>query len=156
MCRNPKPGVSVVAYEKQTGKILLCKRHATSSFGDMWCLPCGYIDLGETHYQAIVREVKEESGFDIALEAILNVYSNRFSGPGQTVVILFKAVIVGGAFVENNEVSEIKFIQPHEYINYQMAFEADKKILEELATNIANVRGQLNLNGSEPKWGFLC
>jgi 8-oxo-dGTP diphosphatase len=54
-------------------KILLIKR-ATVPFKSYWALPGGRVDLGETVEQTIIREVKEETGFDIAVVSKVGEY----------------------------------------------------------------------------------
>lgn len=46
--------------------VLLIKRSKTMiDEAGKWCLPCGYIDFGETISEATEREIFEETGFDI-------------------------------------------------------------------------------------------
>lgn len=55
----------VCLYEITQAKwyILLVKRgEACPDFQGDWCLPCGYLDWDETLYQAMIREVYEETG----------------------------------------------------------------------------------------------
>ncbi|PIS16659.1 MAG: hypothetical protein COT61_02785 [Candidatus Portnoybacteria bacterium CG09_land_8_20_14_0_10_44_13] len=52
------------------GKILLCK---SSKWNNLWVVPGGHIEYGESIEEAIKREVKEEVGLDIELEKILFV-----------------------------------------------------------------------------------
>jgi len=49
------------------GKVLLIKRQSNdNSLPGFWELPSGNIDKGETKPEALVREVKEETGIDIS------------------------------------------------------------------------------------------
>lgn len=52
--------------EFQNNKILLVKR-GTVVFKGYWALPGGRVDSGETIEQAVVREVKEETGLDVKI-----------------------------------------------------------------------------------------
>lgn len=46
-------------------KVLLAHRSPTLLHRpDKWCLPGGYVDRDETVSQAVVREVREETGYD--------------------------------------------------------------------------------------------
>jgi len=137
------PGVSVVVMSKSNDKVAICKRSELHSFAGMWCLPCGYIEPGETPQQAAIREVREELGFEIKLKSILNVYTNIFGNSIQTLVVAFLSVYVCGEFRKNDEITEMRFIYPHKYINYCMAYASDKQLLSDIANGIIDLRGQI-------------
>ena len=54
-------------------KILLVKR-ATVPFKGYWALPGGGVDVGETVEQAVMREVKEETGLDVMIVRRIGEY----------------------------------------------------------------------------------
>lgn len=54
-------------------KILLVKR-GTIVFKGYWALPGGRVDAGETVEQAVVREVKEETGLDVEVVRKIGEY----------------------------------------------------------------------------------
>jgi 8-oxo-dGTP diphosphatase len=57
-------------------KILLIKRK-TKPFVGYWALPGGRMDPGEIIEQTIVREVKEETGLDVAIVCIVGEYVEK-------------------------------------------------------------------------------
>lgn len=57
-------------------KILLIKR-STPPFIGYWALPGGRVDPGETVEQTIVREVKEETGLDVAVVQKIGEYHEQ-------------------------------------------------------------------------------
>ncbi len=57
-------------------KILLIKRN-TRPFVGYWALPGGRMDPGETVEQTIVREVKEETGLDVAIISKVGEYVEK-------------------------------------------------------------------------------
>ncbi|MBN1244191.1 NUDIX hydrolase [Candidatus Bathyarchaeota archaeon] len=60
----------------QPDKILLIKRR-TVPFNGYWALPGGRVDPGETVEQTIVREVKEETGLDVAIVHKIGEYHEQ-------------------------------------------------------------------------------
>ena len=55
----------------QSGKILLQKRADKGT----WGLPGGTLELGESALEALVREFYEETGVEVRVEKLLNVYT---------------------------------------------------------------------------------
>lgn len=56
----------------QHGRIVLVHRRDN----DLWALPGGGMDLGESIVQGAVREVKEETGLDVEITGLVGVYTN--------------------------------------------------------------------------------
>jgi len=86
-------------------RILLCRLAANEPEPGAWTLPGGGVEEGETPEQAAVREVREETGYDVQLvrllgEDALTVQANeRLDGsarPIRSVRVVFEARIVGG------------------------------------------------------------
>ncbi|MBF6340654.1 NUDIX domain-containing protein [Nocardia abscessus] len=73
----------VGAVVQHGGRVLLLQRPADDFMGGIWELPSGKVDPGEAIDQALIREVKEETGLEVT--AITN-YLGEFdyqSGSGK-------------------------------------------------------------------------
>src|SRR5882724_11015002 len=65
--------VAVAAFvANDLGEILMIER----SDNGLWAIPGGAQDIGETTSDAVVREVREETGIDIEVEGIDGIYSD--------------------------------------------------------------------------------
>lgn len=67
-----RPVISCHALIRDKSKILLIKRKR-DPFGGQWALPGGGIELGETVEEALVREVREETGLEVGIERFLGL-----------------------------------------------------------------------------------
>lgn len=84
---------------------------------DDWSLPKGKLDPGETTAEAAVREVREETGFTAVLGRYLTrtaypVPSKNGSGTVPKTVDYFAAEAVSGGFEPNDEVDELRWLDP--------------------------------------------
>jgi ADP-ribose pyrophosphatase YjhB (NUDIX family) len=67
---RPLVGAGAVVHGEH--KVLLVKRKYPPNEG-RWALPGGLVELGERVQDAVVREVKEETGLEVVLEGLLDV-----------------------------------------------------------------------------------
>ena len=110
------PAASAIVVD-QDGAILLHRREDT----ELWSIPGGAMEPGESIAQTVVREVKEETGLDVEPVSILGVYSNPRHvveyGDGEvrqqfSVCLVCKAV--GGQLTTSEESLEVGFFTPAE------------------------------------------
>jgi mutator protein MutT len=66
-------GVGAVVV-RDSSVLLVRRRHEPAK--DLWSLPGGLIELGETAQDAVRREVMEETGINIQVERLLDVVDN--------------------------------------------------------------------------------
>src|SRR5262245_3038067 len=65
------PAVSAVVAD-EAGELVLQRR----ADNGLWALPGGVVEVGESVAQAVVREVKEETGLDVEPVGLVGVYSD--------------------------------------------------------------------------------
>jgi 8-oxo-dGTP pyrophosphatase MutT (NUDIX family) len=105
------PAASVVAVD-DIGRILLHRRRDN----EMWALPGGVMELGESLADCAVREVWEETGLDIEVTGIVGIYSDPkhvFAYDDgevrQEFSVCFRARVVGGHLKVSDESFEVAF-----------------------------------------------
>jgi 8-oxo-dGTP pyrophosphatase MutT (NUDIX family) len=60
-------------FVEHDGKILLMHRHPNKPQGGTWGVPAGKLNNGEEASDALIREVKEETGVELAPEGLMRV-----------------------------------------------------------------------------------
>ncbi|MFA6486215.1 MAG: NUDIX domain-containing protein [Candidatus Magasanikbacteria bacterium] len=96
-------GVFAVIFDKQ-GRSLWCLRRDY----DLWNLPGGGMEYGETPQEAIIREVKEETGVIVKVERLAGVY---YKTGDDAIVFSFVCKIIKGKLKLSDEVKENKFFK---------------------------------------------
>ena len=93
---NPKIEVAALFIEHDN-RILLLHRQENKSQGNLWGIPGGKLDKGDTPLQAVVREIKEETGYDFSKQSLENlgaVYI-EYDDHNHFVYHMFRAKLVG-------------------------------------------------------------
>jgi ADP-ribose pyrophosphatase YjhB (NUDIX family) len=114
---------SSAVVEDQEGRILLQRRSDSGN----WALPGGTMEIGETFGESAIREVKEETGFDVRIDRIVGIYSD----PGhvfayddgeirQQFNICLSCTIVSGALRVSSESTAVEFMPLGELPDLQM------------------------------------
>ena len=65
------PSTTAVVTDNE-GRIVLVRRKDN----DLWALPGGGMELGESIEDTAVREVKEETGLDVVITGLVGIYTN--------------------------------------------------------------------------------
>lgn len=115
----------------KNNKILLSKQW------DGYDLPGGGVELGEHIEQALIREVKEETGFDIEVKDVVYANSSFFKLPVsgknvQSIHLYFESEIIGGKisteFLDEDEktyASQAEWVELSQIKNLKM-YTSDK------------------------------
>jgi 8-oxo-dGTP diphosphatase len=118
---DPKVAVGVVL--ERDGQILLTRRGNEPRVG-YWSFPSGFVDAGEMLEEAAAREVREETGLDVAVGRLIGVYSARGD---RTVFVAYAGRIEGGELKAGRECMEVAFFPPDALP--ELAFPHDADVL---------------------------
>ena len=61
------------------GKVLIAKRPSKGLLGGLWEFPGGKLEAGETHAEALMREIREELGTDVAPIEWFGTYRHAYT-----------------------------------------------------------------------------
>lgn len=95
----------------KNNKILLVKRAPQSVSGNKYALPGGFLNRNETIKQAVLREIKEETGYQATIINLLTVIDNprRQGEDRQNISFVFIAAPQNKITSHDHEVTEIKW-----------------------------------------------
>lgn len=111
-------GVGAVVFR---GEDVLVIKRGKPPFEGRWSIPGGGVDYGEALHDAVVREVREETGVEIKILSLLDVFEAR---PGDmdadfdrhTIMIDYVAAWVSGEPVAGDDAMEAEFVPLDEAI----------------------------------------
>ena len=119
------PKVAVVVVASDGGKILMVKRAIDPMMG-RWSLPAGYVDRGEVVEEAAIREVLEETGVEIRLDALLGVYSSQGA---PVILVAYAATLTAGVASPGDEAIDVGFFHVDDLPD--MPFPHDDQIMKD-------------------------
>ena len=108
-------------------KILLVRRHEPEVAGAhlKWEFPGGKVDFGETSEEAVVREVREETGVIVKVKRLLPItYTKNWEypwGTQQTLLFAFECKYMKEEKrIPDHHVKEVRWVEIKKFNNYEM------------------------------------
>jgi len=110
-----RPIVGVGAIVIDSDRVLLIERGREPHIG-WWSLPGGAVETGERLEDAVRREVREETGLEIATESIVEVFERIARDPSGAVeyhyvLIDYRCRAVGGVLAANDDASRAEWFR---------------------------------------------
>jgi 8-oxo-dGTP diphosphatase len=110
-----------------TSGIVLVRRAIEPGYGK-WVFPGGYVDRGEEITLAAIREAREESGLDVRIDHLVNIYSYAGRTP---IVVVYAATCVGGELAVDDEGLEARSFEPSAIPWNDLAFRSTREALRD-------------------------
>lgn len=136
---NPVPGVGVIV--EMDGGVVLVKRRFEPRAG-WWCLPAGFLEADESVEEGAVRECKEETDLDVALDELFGVYSFPEGMQSSGLVIFYTAHVVSGELRAGDDAEEVR-VFPLDGLPDNVAFRTHREVLARLRQRVAARDGLL-------------
>ena len=89
-----KPSVTVAAVVERNGRFLLVEEETAE--GLRLNNPAGHLDPGESPFEAVVREMLEETAMPFVPEAVLGIYLSRFLRPARSEDVTYLRIAFSG------------------------------------------------------------
>lgn len=128
---DPKIAVGTIIVSRQS-KLVLVRRAIEPGYGK-WVFPGGYVDRGEPLTAAAVREAREESGLEVRLDGLINVYSYPGRAP---VIVVYAATALGGTLSGDDECLEAAEFDRDELPWNDLAFPSTRDALRDYLTGV--------------------
>jgi 8-oxo-dGTP diphosphatase len=97
------PPATVQAWIERDRKYLILKRNQ-EPFRGQWDIPGGFVEMGESPLDAVVREVREETGLTVVATGVIGAFTSAYGTEGRhTVDIAYRCRIDHGEFELDTE-----------------------------------------------------
>jgi 8-oxo-dGTP diphosphatase len=120
------PKVVGATIPEQDGRVLLTRRTISPGHG-LWTFPGGFVDFDETVTAAAVRETREETGLEVALDGLLDVYSY----PASPIIVVYRARVIGGTLTPCPENDLLEWVAPERIPWDSLAFPSTRAALRD-------------------------
>jgi 8-oxo-dGTP diphosphatase len=132
-----QPIVGVGAVIVQNRKVVLVKRRFEPLAGQ-WSLPGGRLELGETLEAGLAREMLEETGLEVEVGPVVDVFDRILLDPDRRVryhyvLIDYLCRPLGGALAHGSDVAAAEFVDPSDLDRYRLTPKATSVINKAIA-----------------------
>lgn len=119
--------VGVTGAVVRDGKVLFVRRHYEPSKGT-WTLPGGFAEHTETLDEAVKRELREETGIEVAVQGVVGVRTRYTEKHGAVLVIFRCELIAGEPHADEYEISAAEFFDAEQIRALEPVFPLSREI----------------------------
>jgi 8-oxo-dGTP diphosphatase len=123
---DPKVAVGTII-RSADNQLVLVRRAIEPGYG-LWVFPGGYVDRGEEITAAARREAREESGLEVRIDRLVNIYSYGGRSP---IIIVYAATALGGELCGDDECLDARLFAPDELPWQELAFRSTTEALRD-------------------------
>jgi len=119
-----RPIIGVGGVVISQGRVLLIRRGSPPLQGQ-WSIPGGTLEVGETLVEGVRRELAEETGIDVRVRTLIDVFERIDRGPSgkpqyHFVVLDYLCEAVRGTAKAGSDVTEVAWAAPPELEKYSL------------------------------------
>ena len=124
----------VAALIERNAKLLVCQRRRNDSHALRWEFPGGKVEEGESHAQALVRELREELGVAAIIGDEVYRTQHKYSDLGNEFLLIFFLARIGDSdSIQNLVFESFEWAHPSSLPKYDF-LPADKELIGLLAS----------------------
>lgn len=95
------------------GRLLLVRRGHPPGAG-LWSLPGGRVETGETDHEAVIREVREETGLSVEAGALIGSVTRPAPDGAAFEIRDYEASVTGGKLAAGDDAADARWVSPGE------------------------------------------
>jgi 8-oxo-dGTP diphosphatase len=143
-----RPVVGVGGVIVENGRALLIRRGSEPLRGE-WSIPGGTLELGESLQQGVARELREETGLDVRVLEVIEVFDRIFPGDGAEasgteskprfhfVIVDYLCERISGEPHAGSDVTDVAFAAEEELAQYHLTETATRVLRKAFAMDRA-------------------
>jgi 8-oxo-dGTP diphosphatase len=136
----PRPVVGVGAVIVHGGRVVLIRRKYEPLAGQ-WSLPGGTLELGESLEAGVAREIREETGLEVEVGPVVDVFDRILLDAERRVQYHFVLVDflcrpIGGALQAGSDVDDAVWVAPEGLTDYHLTAKATSVIERALSMTV--------------------
>lgn len=122
------PATAVAVLIEKENQLLLAQRKHDPKKG-YWDTPGGFVEVGETVEETVIREVKEETTLEVEIVAYLGSKDDLYDLQ-PTINLIFLTSPIEGKPQAQDDVAKLAWLKPEEILEKRLAFTNTRRAVE--------------------------